>query len=143
MSQNDRMFEAICDFINVPSHIMAAASAIKHDLLYGPVWVSIPKDIKDFSVDHYSSLQEDLEDIDGVIVSLHGSEIYQAFQDFLDTMPTYYYMPEMDYVSENVPEVESIDDGEDTYQEEPYYEISIRDIMHALFGKTIAAEFHY
>lgn len=133
--------ESLAAFIPVPAHIHACASAVRYDLLHGPAFARVPTSgIEAFTVDHFATFAEDLEECDGAISEVYSGPVADALREFIDAMPSAIYCDDSGYViGDSVPEGEEID-GE-WYEPEPYYILDGREIVSAIFGKTIASEF--
>lgn len=139
--------------VAVPAHIQAAASACRYDLLFGPCFSKKPESgqWEDFTADDYSPLRDDLE---GEVSETYCGPVGNMLREFLDDLPSTLYVDEDGcFLGEFEPSVEFIEDdsGEDENDDgeagfwcepSPYYSLDRRQIVAALFGKTIADEFH-
>lgn len=138
----------------VPPHIMAAASACRYDLLHGPSYSLIPTaGIEAFTVDHYASFAADLDAESGAVTETYCGPVGDALRDFIADLPGAVYVDESGYViGEREPEGEYLgpdyepcsayDDGAEYHDPEPYYKVTQRDVVAALFGAVIAREFN-
>lgn len=165
-------YDAIQAAYPIPDYIQACANAVAYDLNHGPSYSCIPAaGIKHFTDGHYATYADDLVDdiaADGdTIEPTYTGTVAATLRDYIDNLPgTLYVDLDCDYVSEREPEGEWVpaenvclrdDDGEpdtDGYETdgngnvyiEPYtantYRIEGREIVRALFGRTIANEFY-
>lgn len=137
---------AVENHFKVPSHIMACASAIRYDLMHGPSFAAIPNTgIESFTVDHYASDYESLENMtDCKIEETYIGIVAQTLRDYISNLPSeMWYDSQCGYLSENEPEGYEDDETGEWIEPEwsDYYKLERSNIVAALFGKTIAKEF--
>lgn len=137
--------EALSGVVDAPEHIKACAAAVRYDLLYGPAWAAIPPaGIEAFTVDMFATYFDDLEQLkeEGhTVEEVYTGRVGDALREYIENLPgELYYDADAGDVMASEPEGEEID-GE-WYEPAPYYALSARDVVEALFGKTIATEFN-
>lgn len=147
---------AIQNFIAIPAHIEAAASAVRYDLMHGPTWARIPAgDVTKFTTDDFAPFREDVENDaeDGdVVVETYTSAIADALRAFIDDLPSELWVDtDFDCVLEREPEAyETVlgedDDGnpiEETFETDMscIWHFDRRAIVTALFGDFVASQF--
>lgn len=131
---------AIREAVPVPAHIRAAATACSSDLLNGPCYARMPTSGRweDFSEDDWSALASDL---DGNVSGVYAGPVGDMLREFIGEMPSTLYADEdQESVSTEEPGAEEID-GE-IFEPSPYSTVEGRQIVEAVFGSTIAHEFH-
>lgn len=139
--------EPVAAFIEVPAHIRAIANAVAYDLLHGPSYLLLPGgEITNVNDDCVATFRDDLdadEAAGDLVEETYVGKAAIALRGFLDEMPTQLWLDtESDCVQDTAPEGEEVD-GEWC---EPFYEDFVlferREIIEAVFGSTIAREFH-
>lgn len=147
---------AIREFVGeVPSHILACASACRYDLYHGPCYSRLPaQGIEAFTVDDYatfaSDLEPDLQEGD-TIAETYTGPIGDALRAYIESLPSELYVDWSGYASEYEPEGEWIDaegepcdadtEGAEWVEPEAYYLCRRSDIVAAIFGDFMAKEF--
>lgn len=149
---NQSVLRAIAEHVDTPAHIQACANAVLYDLMHGPSWSLIPGgDVTRFNDDCLSLLREDLEDAmepGDVLEQTYTGTVANTLREFIDELDTL-YCDEDGFVSESEPQFEPNPDytGDDDecepeyFEPVPYYAVSGRDLIEALFGRTLAREF--
>lgn len=148
---NQAVLRAIAEHVDTPIHIQACANAVLFDLMHGPSWSRVPGgNIELFTDDCFATFQEDLEgemEPGDLLVQTYVSIVADTLRGFIDELDTL-YCDEDGFVSETEPQWEANPEftGEDECEPEyfepvPYYEVSGRDLIEALFGRTLAREF--
>ncbi len=140
----------------VPDYIVACAEAVASDLLYGPKQALIPAEgIEHFNGDTYG-WGDDIEGDKGegdTITAVYTGAVGQALRDYIDSLPSNLYWdresgcvmtsePDGEWVNEDYEPCDEGDEGARWIDPPIYYEIERSDIVEALFGITIAREFH-
>jgi hypothetical protein len=136
--------KTIREYINMPPHIRAISGALNYDLMHGPSWIRVPDgDVTRVTSDDLATYRDDLECYPGdIIEETYCGIAADAFREWIASLPsTLYYDDDCDYVSESEPQPWFDEETEEWIDPSPYYELSHRDIMTALFGKTFAREF--
>lgn len=142
----DSLATALRGHVPVPAHINAAANAVRYDLMHGPAFVRIPQgDVTRFTDDDlatfYSDAKEGAEPGD-IVCECYTSPVADALRAFIEELPgTLYYDDDCGCVMESEPEGELDDESGEWIEPAPYYAVESRDIVEALFGRTIAGEF--
>ncbi len=137
--------------IHVPARIHDIANVITKDLLTGTRYLPEDSDDPDEVVD-YTSLEPDKK-----YVPVFTSALAQELKDFIDDLPTIYYLPDSGEYTEFEPEetydeCEECDgDGEDCphcdgtgeiwHEPEPYRELRRTEVVAMIFGSVIAEHF--
>lgn len=136
---NKYLVEAIQEAVPVPAHIKLAARACAADLMHGPCYVQKPKSGKweDISEDDWSHIPSDLE---GEVSQVYSGDLGNALRDFINEIPALYADEDRESVMFSPIEGEEVD-GE-WIEGQPSFELERREILEALFGKTISTEFH-
>jgi hypothetical protein len=131
---------AIAEHFDVPKEIRSIASACAYDLLYGPIYVGFNNPADPFSHDAVSSLPDDLDEY-GRQEALYVSPFAERLRDYIENLPSQGYVEDWsETFSETEPEAYEDEDGE-TIEPSDYWIVDQRQIVEALFGKTIAFEF--
>ena len=145
MSVKTEMQNAIREYIAVPAHIKACASAIAYDLLHGPSWSIVRGgDITQFTEDDFAAYAEDLEGPESEISETYSGPVAEALRQFIDDLPgDLYYESWSGCILNSEPEGYQDEDTGEWIEPDysDYLQISGEDITQALFGKTIAHEF--
>jgi len=131
---------AIRDAVPVPAHIRQAAAACASDLMNGPRYARLPATGRweDFTEDDWAALPSDLE---GPTSGVYAGPVGDMLRGFISEMPSTLYADEdQEFVSTEEPAGEEVD-GE-WMDAPPSIEIDGRQIVEAVFGETIAREFH-
>lgn len=139
---------AIAAAYPVPPHIEAAARAIRYDLYHGPSWCVIRGgNVENFTADDFATFREDVESDaaeSDTIAETYLSPVADALRDFIDNLPADLWF---DTCAECVSdcEPEGWQDEETGEYIEPewsdYVHLEGRDVVAAIFGRTIANEF--
>jgi hypothetical protein len=136
----DSLKTAIREAVPVPAHVREAATACATDLLSGPQFARRPEsgNWEDFGEDDWGPLREDLE---GDVTQVYSGPVGDMVRDFVRELPSSLYADEdQESVSTDEPEGEEVD-GE-WIEASPYFVVEDRQIVEALFGETMAREFH-
>lgn len=147
--------KAIREVVEVPAYIDVASNMCRYDLMYGPAYARLPQgDVTKITDDDLSTLYRDAEESceeGDCVVEVYTSEVGDALRTYIDDLPsTLYYDDDCGCVMTREPEGEEFDTGEVDDDGEPimqwceptpYYVLGSRDIVEALFGRTIAREF--
>lgn len=140
--------DAIAAHFTVPAHIEAAARAVRYDLYHGPSWVRVPGgDVTRFTYDDHATFRDDLgpdTKPGDVIAETYLSPVADALRAFIDDLPSELWVDTMsDCVLTSEPEAwEDEESGERVEPEwSDYVHLDGRDIVTALFGGVIGAEF--
>lgn len=145
--------------IDVPDYIRACANSCYYDLMHGPSWSRIPQgDITKFNDDCLATYREDLDDeaeSGDLVTETYTGPVGDALRAFLGDLPSRAWVdadcdcymtrePEAEFISDD--DGDSENDGERGFWQEPHwesiYQLDRSDIVAALFGPTIAREFH-
>ncbi len=161
MSQFEKALQAAKEYIEVPDYIENCADAVRYDFLHGPAVALIPKgDITQFTSDDLygdstfrSDFEEEAKPEDKVVMVFKGV-VSDTLEEFISNLPSsLYYDVESGEILESEPEGETYEDDNPDYNpEDPeseeyvsvysepteYFEISGKDLVRAVFGKTIA-----
>lgn len=141
-------------------HAMILANHVRYDLLHGPAFTLMPQGNINLVTDDclfsvYDDAQEEASRGDKIAETY--AEPACALRDFIDNLPvTLYVDTDAGYATEYEPEsqwsemVTQEDEEGNEYEEEVWYDNDLsswhecdrRDIIRALFGETIAKEFH-
>lgn len=154
----DSIAEAVRDHIAVPPHVRACAGACQYDLLYGPSWSAIPSSgIEAFTADHLATYRADLEDMESdgaTLTETYVGPVGEALRAFLEVLPSTLYVdddcgicmesePEGEFIDgETFEPCDESDEGAIYCEPSPFYALDGREIVEALFGRTIAREFN-
>ena len=159
MSRDDEWKSAIREHIAIPPHIAACASACYYDLMHGPSFSRIPwGNIENFTDDDYVTLWQDVEDeredaCGDMVEETYTSQVGNALRDFLDDLPYELWVDtdcgcvmerEPDWTEKNTDYDENDDESGPQYFEidmSNIWHLGRREIIEALFGRTIAREF--
>ena len=145
---NKDVIESIESAIPVPAYIAAIANACRYDLLHGPSWLRLPAgDIQQVNDDCLATYRADLEDEmqpGDTLEETYCGKAADALRDFIDELPSEGFV-EGSCVSFSTKEPEGFMDEETGEYIEPWcddvYRVLKKEIVEALFGKTIAREF--
>ncbi len=150
--------EDMAKFIPVPPHITVAANMCRYDLMHGPAYARLPSgDVVKITYDDLTILYADAEaslepGSADEVVEVYTSVIGDTLRDFINDLPsTLYYDADCGCIMDLEPEGEEWDTGEVDADGDPimqwsdpsdYWTLDRRDIVEALFGRTIAHEFN-
>jgi hypothetical protein len=145
MLNNDQK-QAIAQYINAPKYIYACADAIRYDLMHGPCWSLIPQGIiENFTVDHVATFYDDLVDaiIEGdVVEETYTGIVADTLRQYIDELPCELYIEcDTDCVMDSEPQGYLDEELGEDIEPMPYYIVTHKSIVEAVFGSTIAKEF--
>ena len=138
------MTDDIRSHIAIPPHIARCADAVRADITRGPMVALIPGgDVRRFSEFTSAELLGDHGDeaeSSDVVESVYCGRVGDTLRGFISDLPSCLYVcDDSGSVSEYEPEGEEFE-GE-WYEPAPYSVVSGREIVRALFGRTIAEHF--
>ena len=132
------MNDAIRAFVNVPPRIATFAKIAREDMYDGPCYVS--RSVPPLDGEWFGAFDDDRpEDARAFFNTPWAKEL----RDWIAALPTLYYDPDWDGVTDSEGQGEWIEDeGERYYWERySYREITPRQVAEALFGRAVAE--HY
>lgn len=137
------------DLFPVPAHIAAIARAVTYDLYHGPAWAKIPPaGIEAFTVDMFATYLQDLEDLEGELVTVMDG-LEPTLAAFVAELPSVVYEDTFagEYVTE-LPEPYEDEDGEPDEDgnlpmiEPDYGDFKEVSTVAELFNATLAKELY-
>lgn len=156
MTTQETITQAIREACAIPPYLEACADAVRYDLLYGPSFSRIPAaGVEAFTADDFATFASDLELEEGdTLTETYVGPVADALASFIDALPSTLYVdaesgcvigvrePEGEWLHGDTMEpCEPDDEGAEYFEPCEYYALEGRDIVAALFGRTIAHEF--